>query len=140
MFDQVLNTSLHFLVAKAHRMSTKRSTKSSFCEFKNSYCVILPHISTIGKDKLKNTSHSNTSQVTESDSNNCNFRDALIAPVIGLFHGIPFFTQQTVSLWLPFVYQVDPYFVNSIDMCNTNEIIKTGIYIQKKHEKIIFFF
>ena len=72
-------------------MATKRSTKSSFCEFKKSYRVILPHISTIEKDKLKDTSHSNASQVIESDSNNCNFRDALIAPVIGLFHGIPFF-------------------------------------------------
>ena len=63
-------------------------------------------------------------------SNNCNLRDALIAPVIGLFHWIPFFTQETVSLLLPFVYQVDPYFVNSIDMCSMDEITK--IYVFKK--------
>ena len=50
-----------------------------------------------------------------------------------------FFTQQSVSLLLPFVYQVDPYFVNSIDMCNTNEIKKTSIYIQIQHKKILFF-
>ena len=132
MFDQVLITPLHFLVAKAHRMATKRSTKSSFCEFKKSYRVILPHISTIEKDKLKDTSHSNASQVIESDSNNCNFRDALIAPVIGLFHGIRFFIQQSVSLLLPFVYQVDSYFLNSIDMCNANEITKTGYIYSKR--------
>ena len=87
------------------------------------------HRSTIKKDKLKN---SNASQVIESDSSSCNFRDALIAPVKGLFHGIHFFAQQTVSILLPFVYQVDPYFVKSIDMCSTNEKTKTGIYIQKK--------
>ena len=29
---------------------------------------------------------SNTSQVTESDSSNCNFRNTLIVPIIGLFH------------------------------------------------------
>ena len=29
---------------------------------------------------------SNTSQVTESDSSNCNFRNKLIVPIIGLFH------------------------------------------------------
>ena len=58
-------------------------------------------------------------------------------PLISLFHEIRiFFTQQTVSLLLPFVYQVDPYFVRSIDMCSTNKITKTGIYIQKKHKKI----
>ena len=51
-----------------------------------------------------------------------------------------FFIQQTVSLWLPFVYQVDPYFVNSIDLCRTNEIIKTGIYIKKSMEKLYSFF
>ena len=54
----------------------------------------------------------NTSQVNESCLNYCNFRDAHIAAVIGLFPGISFFTQQTVSLLLPFVYQVDPYIVN----------------------------
>ena len=56
---------------------------------------------------------SNTSQVIESDSSNCDhcFQDVIIAPLIGLFHEISFFSQQTVSLLLPFVYQVDPYFV-----------------------------
>ena len=34
---------------------------------------------------------SNTTQVIESDLSNCNFRDALIARVIGLFHGIHLF-------------------------------------------------
>ena len=29
-----------------------------------------------------------------------------------LFHGIDFFTQQTVRFLLSFVYQVDPYFVS----------------------------
>ena len=54
---------------------------------------------------------SNTSHVIESDSSNCDFQDVIIAPLIGLFHEISFFSQQTVSLLLPFVYQVDPYFV-----------------------------
>ena len=31
---------------------------------------------------------------------------------LGLFHGICFSTQQTASLLLPFVYWVDPYFVD----------------------------
>ena len=66
----------------------------------------------------KNKSKKNTSQVIQSGSSNCNFRDAIIAYVIDLFHGIRFFTQQTVSLLLSFVYQVDPYFVNSTDMCS----------------------
>ena len=39
---------------------------------------------------------------------------------------LAFFTQQTVSLLLFFVYQVDPNFVKSIDMSSTNEISKTG--------------
>ena len=42
-----------------------------------------------------------------------------------------FFNQQITSLLLLFVYQVDPYFVNSIDMCSTNEITKSGIYTKK---------
>ena len=41
------------------------------------------------------------------------------------------FTHQTVSVLLPFVYQVDPYFVNSVDMCSTNEITKSGLYTKK---------
>ena len=80
------------------------------------------------------------SKVIESDSSDCNFRDALIAPVIGFFHGIHFFTQQTVSLLLPFVYQIDPYFVNSIDICSSNEITKTGIYNQKGHNIYIYIY
>ena len=47
-----------------------------------------------------------------------------------------FFTQQTVILLQPFVYQVN--FVNSVDMCSTNEVTKTG-YVFKKCEKIFFF-
>ena len=50
-----------------------------------------------------------------------------------------FFFQKTVSLLLPFVYQVEPYFMNSIDICSTNQITETGIYIQKKSIKKIFF-
>ena len=34
-----------------------------------------------------------------------------------------------MGLLLPIVYQVDPYFVNLVDMCSTNDIAKTGIYI-----------
>ena len=37
---------------------------------------------------------------------------ALNTPTIGLFHGTCLITQQTVSLLLPFVDQIDPYFVN----------------------------
>ena len=37
-------------------------------------------------------------------------------------------TQQAASLLLPFIYQVDPYFVNSTDMCSTNDVTKTSIY------------
>ena len=36
--------------------------------------------------------------------------------IIGLFHGIQFLTQHNVSLLLPFIYLVDPYFVNAIDI------------------------
>ena len=80
------------------------------------------------------------SKIIELDSSDCNFRDALIAPVIGFFHGICFFTQQTVSLLLPFVYQIDPYYVNSIDICSSNEITKTGIYNQKRHNIYIYIY
>ena len=97
------------------------------------------YATTIHSPKGQAEEQSNISQVNESDSSNWNFRDALIVPVKGLFHGIRFFTQETVSLLLPIVYQVDPYFVNSIDMCSTNGITKTGLHIQKKHKKIIFF-
>ena len=51
-----------------------------------------------------------------------------------------FFTQQTVSLQLPFVHQVDPCFVNSIDMCSTNKITKIGVFIKKSIEKLYSFF
>ena len=51
-----------------------------------------------------------------------------------------FFTHQTVRLLLPFAYQVNPHFVNSIEMSKTNDITKAGIYIQKEHKKIISFF
>ena len=44
-----------------------------------------------------------------------------------------FLTRQTLSLLLSFIHQADPYFVNSVDMCSTNEITKTGVYIQKEH-------
>ena len=47
----------------------------------------------------------------KSDPSNCNFREALIAPEIGLLHGIRFI-QETLGLILTFVYQVDPNFVN----------------------------
>ena len=40
---------------------------------------------------------------------------------------------------MEFAYQVNPYFLNSIGMCSTTELTKTGIYIQKEHKKIIFF-
>ena len=51
-----------------------------------------------------------------SDSSNCDFQEALITPAIDLLHEIRFITQQTLSFLLPFVYQVDPYFVNYIDI------------------------
>ena len=45
-----------------------------------------------------------------------------------------------MGLLLPIVYQVDPYFLNSVDMCSTNDIAKTGIYIfQKSIKKKKFF-
>ena len=47
-----------------------------------------------------------------------------------------FFTQQTVILLQPFVYQVD--FVNSVDMCSTNEVTKTGYTFKKCKKKKIF--
>ena len=40
---------------------------------------------------------------------------------------------------MEFAYQVNPYFLNSIDMCSTTELTKTDIYIQKEHKKILFF-
>ena len=45
-----------------------------------------------------------------------------------------------MGLLLPFVYQVDRYFLNPIDMSSTNEITKTGIYIQKEHYKKLYSF
>ena len=51
-----------------------------------------------------------------------------------------FFTQQTANLLLPFVYQFDPYFLNSFDMCSTNEIIEAGTNIQQEHKKYVISF
>ena len=48
-------------------------------------------------------------------------------------------STHTVTLLLPLTYWVNPYFVNSVDMCSTNKKTKTRIYIQKQHKNIIFF-
>ena len=130
MFVWVLNTPLNYIFAKAHA-KTFFSVKLS----DNTKILIVLYTS-----KGQVEEQSNTSQITELDSSNCNFRDALIAPLIGLFHVIPFFVKQTVGLLLPFVYQVDRYFLNPIDMSSTNEITKTGIYIQKEHYKKLYSF
>ena len=43
-----------------------------------------------------------------------------------------------MRLLLPFIYRVDPYFENLIEICSTNEITKTGVYIPKKHNKKLY--
>ena len=45
-----------------------------------------------------------------------------------------------MSLLLPFVYQVDPYIVNSVDMCSANEINPRPVYIFRKSIKKLYSF
>ena len=143
MFDWVLNTPLYYLFSKAHRISLNRPTKSFFLSssviIKNSYRVILTQ--QIHNPKRSVKEQSNTTQVTESDSSNCNFRDTLIVPVRGLFHGIHFFylsnREYLAACRLNLAAFRFPYFVDSADVCNTNEIMKQPrlVYIFKKSIK-----
>ena len=113
----VLHTSLYYFFVKAHKMSTNSSTKSFFREsqwwLKNSSSCYTTTIDPQSKG-MKVEEESNISQAIESNSSNCNFRDALIAAVIGLFHGIRFFTQRTMNLLLLSVYQVNPLWIQFI--------------------------
>ena len=70
--------------------------------------IIQKFLQQIHNTKGQTEQQSSTNQVIKSDLINSNFWDALIAPVLG----ICFFIQQTVNLLLPFIYQVDQYFVN----------------------------
>ena len=58
-------------------------------------CVILPQL--IHNPMGCVEEQSNASQVTESDSSNCDFWDALIDLVIGLLHGICFFYPTNIE-------------------------------------------
>ena len=81
MSDWVLNMPKYYLFAKY--IESQQINQQSLFSVKLSdnskvFTVLYYHNrSTIQRDKPKN---SNSSQVIESDSNNCNFWDALIAP------------------------------------------------------------
>ena len=81
---------------------------------------------------------SNTSQVIESESISCNFWYALIALVIGLFHGIRFIYPTNSGSRAAHRFQVGPYFTNLVDMCSTNKINEDRK--KKEHKKAIFSF
>ena len=82
---------------------------------------------------MKVEEESNISQAIESNSSNCNFRDAVIAAVIGLFHGIRFFYPTNHESPAAFRLPGQP-FVNSVYMCGTNKKSRT-VYIFKKSIK-----
>ena len=94
--------------------------------------------STIQSGKLKN--RATQVQVNETDSINRNFRDALIAPVIGLFQGIRFFYLANRESLAAFRSLSRPILceVRKNVMFSTKEI--TGICIQKEHKKTYSFF
>ena len=56
--------------------------------------------STIQRDKLNN--RATQSQVIQSDSSSCNCQEALIAPEIGLFHGIRLFYPRNPESYAAF--------------------------------------
>ena len=107
--DQVLNTPLYHLLAKVRRISKKRSMKSSFSlklsdNLKIVAVLYYRNRSIIQRDVLNN----NTSQVIQLDSSNCKFREALIAPEIGLFHRIRLFYPRNPNSYAVFCLSARP--------------------------------
>ena len=80
-------------------------------------------------------SESNASEVIVSDSGKRNFREAFIAPTIGPFHGICFFTLWTVSFSLSFIRSTYAIWIKS--MCSGNEIAKVDMHMQIELQKMI---
>ena len=80
-------------------------------------------------------SESSAGEVIVSDSGKCNFREAFIVPTIGLFHGIYFCTQWTVSLSLSFIRSTCAIRIKS--MCSKNEITKVDMYMQIELQKMV---
>ena len=80
-------------------------------------------------------SESNAGEVIVSNSGKCNFREAFIVPTIGLFHGICFCTQWTVSLSLSFIRST--YAIRIKSMCSKNEITKVDMYMQIELQKMV---
>ena len=99
--DRVLNTPLNYFYAEVHRMSTKRSAEPFFSAKLSDNSKIVTVLYYRNRSKIKKEKAeqwSNTSLVIQSDSSNCNFWKALIAPKIGLLHAIrSFYTRNPES-------------------------------------------
>ena len=114
-------------------MSTKQSTKSFSVKLGDDSKILIVlyyHIDLQSKG-VNVEKQSYMRQVTESNSSNCNFRNALIVPIIGLFLRFRFFYLTNHESHAAF-HLSDPPFVNSIYMCSRNEITKIGIYYSKR--------
>ena len=121
MDTTVFLSDLYYFCCSCHFCNQNHclSQNQSHCHFRrplhqshlNSYCNIGPYPIRIPQ-----------SNSTDYKMNPCRIQVTTIfgkrplSPRLVYFMGFFFFSQQTASLLLPFIYQVDPYFVNYVDM------------------------
>ena len=84
----------YLTIAEAYLESSRKSTIKLFCKKK------LPQ--QIHNPKGYTEQQSNTSQVIQSDSSKYKFREALVTPEIGLFHGIRLFYPRNPESYATF--------------------------------------
>ena len=111
------------------KQTVRSGEKYYFGTVKKKLVLILPQYT--HNPKGWNKQQRSKSQVIQSDSSNCNFREAAIAPEIGLFHGIRLFYPRNPESYAPFLLSGRPILCE-LD-CYVVRMTKADIYIPKEY-------